>query len=77
MFTRALDIGSHINARAQRRGQNPHKPLTEPRSCRAPLAPRPLQWVVRRAYRQIHATVGKLCKDEETLEWGHLRSSKA
>jgi hypothetical protein len=35
------------NAKAQRRGQNDLKPLVEPKSCNAPLAPRPLQRVVR------------------------------
>jgi hypothetical protein len=37
------------NAPAQRRGQNHPQPLTEPKSPNAPLAPRPLQWVVMRA----------------------------
>src|SRR5262245_2685569 len=55
------------NAYAQWRGQSYHPPLTEPPSHNTPLSPRPLQWVVRRAYRQIHAMVGKLCTDEETL----------
>jgi hypothetical protein len=36
------------NATAQRRGQNPHLPPTEPKSCEAPRFPRLLQRVVRR-----------------------------
>ena len=41
-----LDSGSHINATAQRWGQNAHRPQIERLSCNAPLAPRPLQCVV-------------------------------
>jgi hypothetical protein len=47
IFTPALDMGSHINTHAQRRGQNHPKLLTEPLTRNAPLAPRPLQGVVR------------------------------
>jgi len=34
------------NATAQRRGPHHHQPLTWPQSCKPPLFPRPLQWVV-------------------------------
>jgi hypothetical protein len=41
------------NAKAQRRGQHYPKPLTEPKSRHAPLAPRPLQCVVSRTALQL------------------------
>lgn len=49
-FALGLDSGSHSNAHAQRRGPHRPNPLTEPKSCNAPLAPRPLQCVVRRGW---------------------------
>ena len=42
-----LDSGRHLNAHAQRRGQSYHRHMTEPPRRKPPLAPRPLQRVVR------------------------------
>jgi hypothetical protein len=41
-----LDLGSHSNAHAQRRGQDYHLPLNRLLRSNAPLSPRPLQCVV-------------------------------
>jgi hypothetical protein len=40
-------MSRNITHQAQRRGQNHHPPLMRPRSCEAPLSPRPLRALVR------------------------------